>query len=342
MATARSASTPSSKPGLAETLATRLPTKTRSEKSSLSDASVDSTLPRRTATERERPRTTTASAASAPAFRARWTRSSARASNAAESISSVMIWPSFPSHLLCSAGGIKGSHLIPSPFRKAKTSFHGHVLRNVFAGPAAAARRRRRLRAALQAARSRHRSRLSRRRRHHRPIAAQITEGEEILHVAELGVVFLLFIIGLELKPSRLWQMRRDIFGSARRRLLITGAALSALGFYCGLLNWRARSSQASALPCLPRPLPCRSSEKSDINTRYGQRAFSVLLLQTWPSCRCGADPAPGQPGTGGEDDTAAGLFHRPHRHRRRRGGRAIALNPLFSRSLPAPARARR
>ena len=45
------------------------------------------------------------------------------------------------------------------------------------------------------------------------PIARFITGGEEILSVAELGVVFLLFIIGLELKPTRLWALRRDIFG---------------------------------------------------------------------------------------------------------------------------------
>ena len=62
MATARSANAFRSKPGLAETLATRFPTKTRSEKSSLSEASVFSTLPRRTLTDRDLERTTTASA----------------------------------------------------------------------------------------------------------------------------------------------------------------------------------------------------------------------------------------------------------------------------------------
>ncbi|WP_377292952.1 monovalent cation:proton antiporter-2 (CPA2) family protein [Rhizobium sp. SG2393] len=113
------------------------------------------------------------------------------------------------------------------------------------------------------------------------PIAAQITEGEEILHVAELGVVFLLFIIGLELKPSRLWQMRRDIFGLGTAQVLVTGAALTAIAFFCGLLSWEASiiagfglalSSTAFAMQIL--------EEKSDTNTRYGQRAFSVLLLQ--------------------------------------------------------------
>ena len=52
------------------------------------------------------------------------------------------------------------------------------------------------------------------------PAARLITGGEEILHVAELGIVFLLFIIGLELKPSRLWAMRRDIFGLGLAQVL--------------------------------------------------------------------------------------------------------------------------
>src|SRR6478735_3030759 len=95
MATARSASAFRSKPGLADTLATRLPTKTLSEKSSLSDDSVSSTLPRRTLTDCERERTTTASAASAPAWRARSISWLARERSVEESISEDMIWPFF-------------------------------------------------------------------------------------------------------------------------------------------------------------------------------------------------------------------------------------------------------
>jgi monovalent cation:H+ antiporter-2, CPA2 family len=113
------------------------------------------------------------------------------------------------------------------------------------------------------------------------PIAQRITEGEEILHVAELGVVFLLFIIGLELKPSRLWQMRRDIFGLGTAQVVVTGLILSFLIAFYGLLDWRgsiiagfglALSSTAFAMQIL--------DENNDTNTRYGQRAFSILLLQ--------------------------------------------------------------
>ncbi|MQW37702.1 monovalent cation:proton antiporter-2 (CPA2) family protein [Sinorhizobium meliloti] len=113
------------------------------------------------------------------------------------------------------------------------------------------------------------------------PVAQQITEGEEILHVSELGVVFLLFIIGLELKPSRLWQMRRDIFGLGTAQVVITGAVLSFLIAFSGLLEGAGSivagfglvlSSTAFAMQIL--------EENNDTNTRYGQRAFSILLLQ--------------------------------------------------------------
>lgn len=113
------------------------------------------------------------------------------------------------------------------------------------------------------------------------PLLHQISDGEQILGFAELGVVFLLFIIGLELKPSRLWQMRRDIFGLGTAQVLVTGATISAIVFWTGLLDWSgsiitgfglALSSTAFALQIL--------DENGDTNTRYGQRAFSVLLLQ--------------------------------------------------------------
>ncbi len=113
------------------------------------------------------------------------------------------------------------------------------------------------------------------------PLLHQITEGEQILGFAELGVVFLLFVIGLELKPSRLWQMRRDIFGLGTAQVMLTGAAISAILYWTDMLDWSgsvitgfglALSSTAFALQIL--------DENGDTNTRYGQRAFSVLLLQ--------------------------------------------------------------
>ncbi|SCW32638.1 monovalent cation:H+ antiporter-2, CPA2 family [Rhizobium mongolense subsp. loessense] len=113
------------------------------------------------------------------------------------------------------------------------------------------------------------------------PIFHGITDGEQILGVAELGVVFLLFIIGLELKPSRLWQMRRDIFGLGTAQVMLTGLALTGLAYFSGVLDWRgsvvagfglALSSTAFAMQIL--------DNVGEVNTKYGQRSFSMLLFQ--------------------------------------------------------------
>jgi monovalent cation:H+ antiporter-2, CPA2 family len=113
------------------------------------------------------------------------------------------------------------------------------------------------------------------------PIAKLITEAEEILTFSELGVVLLLFIVGLELKPSRLWQMRRDIFGLGAMQVILSGLALMGLVLGFGLLDWRgaaiagfglALSSTAFALQIM--------EEKGDMNSKYGQRSFSLLLFQ--------------------------------------------------------------
>ncbi|MCU6339913.1 cation:proton antiporter, partial [Enterobacter quasiroggenkampii] len=52
---------------------------------------------------------------------------------------------------------------------------------------------------------------------------------DEILHFSELGVVFLMFIIGLELNPSKLWQLRRSIFGVGAAQVLLSAALLAGL-----------------------------------------------------------------------------------------------------------------
>ena len=113
------------------------------------------------------------------------------------------------------------------------------------------------------------------------PIARLIADAEEILHVAELGVVFLLFIIGLELKPARLWAMRRAIFGLGLAQVLGAGMAIYGLLMLFGSLPANgaliagfglALSSTAFALQLL--------DENGATNTRWGQTGFSILLFQ--------------------------------------------------------------
>ncbi|MBP1842299.1 CPA2 family monovalent cation:H+ antiporter-2 [Rhizobium petrolearium] len=113
------------------------------------------------------------------------------------------------------------------------------------------------------------------------PVLQQIIDAEEVLHFSEFGVVFLLFIIGLELKPSRLWQMRGDVFGLGPAQVVLTGLVLMMLAYFTNMADWRgsliigfglALSSTAFALQIL--------NDEGDMNSRYGQRSFSVLLFQ--------------------------------------------------------------
>jgi CPA2 family monovalent cation:H+ antiporter-2 len=107
-----------------------------------------------------------------------------------------------------------------------------------------------------------------------------ISDADLILHVAELGVVFFLFIVGLELKPARLWSMRGDIFGLGASQVIVTGTLLTLM--LTGL-GWRlepgliiafglALSSTAFGMQIL--------DERNDLNKSYGRKAFSILLAQ--------------------------------------------------------------
>lgn len=102
----------------------------------------------------------------------------------------------------------------------------------------------------------------------------------EFLHFGEFGVVLLLFVIGLELRPVRLWAMRSAIFGLGAAQLVATSIVLAAIAVALGLAASQALfiglalslSSTAFALQVL--------EEKAELTTRHGRLAFSVLLFQ--------------------------------------------------------------
>ncbi|MEZ5842306.1 MAG: monovalent cation:proton antiporter-2 (CPA2) family protein [Hyphomicrobiaceae bacterium] len=108
----------------------------------------------------------------------------------------------------------------------------------------------------------------------------EVYQVDSILHIAELGVILLLFLIGLELRPQRLWAMRRAIAEAGGTQvtasaLLIGGCALAAglsvvAAMVIGLTL--AMSSTAFALQVL--------EEKKELQLRHGRTAFSVLLFQ--------------------------------------------------------------
>ncbi len=106
------------------------------------------------------------------------------------------------------------------------------------------------------------------------------TDGEDLLHFAELGVVFLLFLIGIELKPARLWLMRKDVFGLGTAQVVLTGVILAALAWMLGQAVGAAivigfglaLSSTAIGLQIL--------ADRGEFGRRHGRAAFGILLLQ--------------------------------------------------------------
>jgi len=107
-----------------------------------------------------------------------------------------------------------------------------------------------------------------------------VPDVEQVLHFAEMGVVLLLFIIGLELRPSRLWTMRKSIFGFGAAQMLLTALLLGGAAFAAGLGVSAAivvglvlaLSSTAFALQLM--------AERNELTTRHGRTAFATLLFQ--------------------------------------------------------------
>jgi glutathione-regulated potassium-efflux system protein KefB len=107
-----------------------------------------------------------------------------------------------------------------------------------------------------------------------------VSDVDSVLNFAEFGVIMLLFVIGLELRPRRLWAMRSAIFGLGTAQVAVTGIVLAAVAIAFGLA-WQAAlfaglalsfSSTAFALQVL--------EDKGDLALRHGRLAFAVLLFQ--------------------------------------------------------------
>lgn len=107
-----------------------------------------------------------------------------------------------------------------------------------------------------------------------------VSEVESVMRFAELGVVLLLFIIGLELQPTRLWQMRGHVFGLGSAQVGLTTVVLAAASLAFGLSPVAALvtgfalslSSTALAVQVL--------AEKNQLTTQPGRIAFGILLFQ--------------------------------------------------------------
>ncbi len=107
-----------------------------------------------------------------------------------------------------------------------------------------------------------------------------VTEPEAIRGIAEIGVVLLLFIVGLELQPSRLLSMRGDILGAGSGQMalcgLVLGGAAAALG-----LSWQGAVVLGFALAVSGTAIALQIlEERGDTSAPYGRRTFSILLMQ--------------------------------------------------------------
>jgi len=110
---------------------------------------------------------------------------------------------------------------------------------------------------------------------------ALVGGGQSKLDIAEIGIVLLMFIVGLELNPARLWRLKKDIFGFGLAQVVLSGVALAAIIYYGTAFTLGAAialglplalSSTAQVLPGL------KSSGR--INSPFGEKAFSILLFQ--------------------------------------------------------------
>src|SRR5262244_73047 len=108
-----------------------------------------------------------------------------------------------------------------------------------------------------------------------------VRERETIVAVSELGVVLLLFLIGLELEFSRLLKLRRAIFGLGVAQLALTAAVLGGLAFALGLTGWRSAVIAGLALAMSATAIALKIlEERGQLQQVYGQRAFAILLFQ--------------------------------------------------------------
>lgn len=107
-----------------------------------------------------------------------------------------------------------------------------------------------------------------------------VSNGQDILHFAEFGVVLMLFIVGLELQPSRLWSMRRPIFGLGSAQMVGCAALLCAVAWGLGL-PWRTALVGALGLALSSTAIALQTLQERNLGrTASGQSAFSVLLFQ--------------------------------------------------------------
>src|SRR4051812_18842141 len=139
-----------------------------------------------------------------------------------------------------------------------------------------------------------------------------VTDPKEMLEFAEFGVVLMLFLVGLELEPRRLWSLRRSIFGWGSVQLLGSALLIGAVAVAAGV-DWRiagaaglglAMSSTAIGLSVLAeRNLPSTTAGQSVLSVALLQDIAAIPILAVLPLLARGSGPA--APGGSGWLDAA-------------------------------------
>lgn len=106
------------------------------------------------------------------------------------------------------------------------------------------------------------------------------TDPQAILHVAELGVVMFLFVIGLEMRPSRLWGLRREIFGLGVAQVVVCGIVLTGAGILVGLPPAASFVAGAGFVLTSTATVMQLLDERGETASPAGQRIVSILLLE--------------------------------------------------------------
>lgn len=109
---------------------------------------------------------------------------------------------------------------------------------------------------------------------------ALITDADAILHFAEFGVILLLFVIGLELKPARLWELRKPVFGLGGAQVLLSALAIGAIAMLLGQ-PWRLAMVIGLALALSSTAMVLQTlAERHQLTDRHGRDGLAVLLFQ--------------------------------------------------------------
>ncbi|MGH8171837.1 MAG: monovalent cation:proton antiporter-2 (CPA2) family protein, partial [Rhodanobacteraceae bacterium] len=103
---------------------------------------------------------------------------------------------------------------------------------------------------------------------------------EQISAISELGVVLMLFVIGLELSPQRLWVMRRTVFGLGSLQMILTGLAIGGVAFAFGM-DWKAALIIGLGLALSSTAIDLQIlSERKELSSTHGRLGFAILLFQ--------------------------------------------------------------